>query len=286
MPATPLTAALPGRRGFVTGGGSGLGLAIATLLARDGWAVGLLDRDAARLDAAAGPLRAAGAREVRLYVADVVDEAAFAGAVRDFAAAAGGLDFLANNAGVAVAGAVEATPIEDWRWILATNVVGVAIGSRAALPIMRDANAGRILNVASAASFASSALMSAYNASKAAVVALTETIVQETVDTPIRATVAMPGFFPTHLLDEAHAPPDVLALARRLMQASRYTAERAAADILAAVARGDPHVVVPREYALLWRLKRLAPGWVLRWLPRAAQRRLGVGRGGGSTART
>ena len=277
MPATPLSATLPGRRAFITGGASGLGLALATLLARDGWTLALLDRDPARLGAAAHALRQAGAAAVHVFVADVTDEAACTRAVTDFATGAGGLDLMINNAGVAVAGRIDETPIADWRWALEINVVGVAIGCRAALPVMRAAGDGLILNIASAAAFACAAEMGAYNASKAAVVALTETLVQELAGTGIRAAVAMPGFFATRLLDSARAPGTTLDAARGLMQRSRYTAERAAADMLAACARGAVTIVLPAPYRTLWRLKRHLPRYFARLLARR--------RGGGSTAR-
>ena len=154
MPATPLTAALPGRRAFITGGASGLGLALATRLARDGWTLALLDRDGARLAQAAQALEEAGAAAVSVFVGDVSDEGACTRAVADFATKAGGLDLMVNNAGVAVAGRIEETPVADWRWALEVNVIGVAIGCRAALPHLRRAGAGLILNIASAAAFA------------------------------------------------------------------------------------------------------------------------------------
>jgi short-subunit dehydrogenase len=187
-----------------------------------------------------------------------------------FAAQAGGLDLMINNAGVAVAGSIDGTPLADWHWALEINVIGVVTGCRAALATMRRQGSGLILNVASAAGFASGPKMGAYNASKAAVISLTETLVQEfeLEGSPLRAAVAMPGFFPTRLLDEARAPDDAMRAARRLMHGSTYTAERAAADILAACAGGAVHVVVPKQYARLWRLKRLFPAWFLRWLPK------------------
>lgn len=261
-----LGAQLPGRRAFVTGGGSGLGLALATHLARDGWSLGLLDREPARLDAAVRELAAAGARDVHAYVADVTDEAAFTRAIDDYAARAGGLDLMVNNAGVAAAGAVDVAPIDDWRWLVEINVIGVAIGCRAAIPHLKRAGAGHVLNVASAASFACAATLGAYNASKAAVVAITETLVQEFAGTGLRATVAMPGFFRTNLLEGARVSGNAGVIARKLMERSTTSAEQVAREILDACARGRVHVVLPAPYPLLWRFKRLAPARFLRWL--------------------
>ncbi|MCZ8131168.1 MAG: SDR family NAD(P)-dependent oxidoreductase [Steroidobacteraceae bacterium] len=178
-PGTQLAAALPGRRAFLTGAASGLGLALANELARAGWTLGLLDRDAVRLAGVAATLRAAGAPDVHAFPGDVTDEAAFTAVVAEFAMRTGGLDLMVNDAGVAVAGRFESTPLADWRWALDVNVLGVVVGCRAAVPILRRQGTGLILNVASAAGFASGPQMSAYNASKAAVISITETLVQE-----------------------------------------------------------------------------------------------------------
>src|SRR5688572_13798873 len=145
-PATLLSRRFPAKRAFVTGAASGLGLAIAECLARDGWTLGLLDLSAARLEGAAARLRQAGAREV---------------------------------AGVAGAGAVELTPVEDWRWIVDINLLGVVWGCRAALPALKRQGAGLVLNVASSAGFAAAPQMAAYNVTKAGVIALSETLVTE-----------------------------------------------------------------------------------------------------------
>jgi short-subunit dehydrogenase len=285
LSAAALARRLPGQRAFITGAGSGLGLALASQLAAAGWTLGVLDREPARLAEAQTLLLQRGARGVHTWAADVTDEAAFGSAVNAFADATGGLELMINNAGVATAGSIASAPIADWRWALEINVIGVAIGCRVALALMLRGSGGLVINIASAAAFASGPGMAAYNASKAAVVALTETLAAEHGDDGIRALVAMPGFFPTRLLDTMRAPPDALGFARRMMERSGYTAERVAIEILAAAAAGRMHVVTPKAYARLWLFKRLAPARFVRWMAgqraRAAQRR-----GGGSTERT
>ncbi len=285
MSAARLARRLPGRRAFITGGGSGLGLAIADAFARDGWTLGILDREADRLAGARQLLLDAGAAAVHTYVADVTDEASFGATVTTFVAATGGLEVMVNNAGVAVAGAVESTAISDWRWALEINVVGVAIGCRLALPLFARGGGGLVINIASAAAFASGPGMAAYNASKAAVLALTETIAAEHDGDGIEALVAMPGFFPTRLLDSMRAPPEATGFARRMMERSPFTASDVAAAILAAAAAGRLHVVVPPQYARLWWLKRLAPMRFVRWMSRQRAKAL-QRRGGRSTDRT
>ena len=287
MSATRLAAWLTGRRAFITGGGSGIGLALATHLARDGWTLGILEREPARLAAAAAALGAAGARAVHPFAADVTDEAAFGAAVDAFVAASGGLDLLVNNAGVAVAGSVEATPVADWRWGLEVNVVGPALGCRLALPVMRRADRGLIINIASAAAFAAAPQMATYNASKAAVVALTETLAAELGGSGVRTMVVMPGFVRTRLLETMRAPPAEAAIAERVMGQSRYSAEELTADILVAATRGRLYAVLPARYASLWWLKRLVPRLFVRLLSGTRMRAaLAAQPGGGSTERT
>lgn len=268
---TILSRRFPAKRAFITGAASGLGRAIATEFAGAGWQLGLLDVSAPRLAEAESALRAAGAT-ARAYAGDVADEAFVAASVADFVREAGGLDVIVNNAGVAAAGAVECTPPADWRWITDINLFGVVWGCRAAVPHLRAAGSGLVLNVASSAGFAAAPQMSAYNATKAAVVSLTETLAAELEGTGVQASVAMPGFFSTHLLTTIRAPAEQRAMAHRLMQGSGEDATSAARAILASAAAGRLHIVWPGKYRLAWRLKRLFPAWFVR---RVARMRVG-----------
>lgn len=268
-----LAARFPLKRALITGGASGLGLAAAEWLARDGWRLALLDRDAARLGEAARQLSELGASDVATYVVDVTDELSLRSAVDDFAGAHGGLDLALNSAGVAVAGRFLETPPEDWDWIWRINVQGVAASCRAELPHMLAAGGGLVINVASAAGFVSGADMSAYNASKAAVIALSETLDQEHRGDGIQAVAAMPGFFRTRLLEHARAPSSALHTARKIMHMSNLEAGPVALEILSRAARGQRHVALPREYRFLWRFKRLAPGAFQRFMIRFREKK-------------
>lgn len=265
-PATLLSRRFPAKRAFVTGAASGLGLAFARLLARDGWLLGLLDVSADGLDTAAATLQVLGARDVTGYCGDVADAVFVAQSLQSFAAArSGGLDLLVNNAGVAVAGGIDATPVQDWEWIVRINLLGVVWGCRVAVPMLRtQPQGGLILNVASSAGFAAAPQMAAYNSTKAGVIALSETLVGELAGSGIQVSVAMPGFFRTHLLDHMRAPAAEGRLAHQLMDHARYDADAAALALLGAAARGDTYIVWPREYRLAWRLKRWFPRWFLK----------------------
>jgi NAD(P)-dependent dehydrogenase (short-subunit alcohol dehydrogenase family) len=258
----------PRKRALITGGASGLGYATAGWLVQGGWRVGLLDRDAARLAEAVPALAERGAAAVSTHVVDVGDELALRRAVDGIATGQGGLDLALNAAGVAVAGRFLETPPSDWEWILRINLLGVANSCRAELPHMLAGGGGLIINVASAASFVSGADMSAYNASKAGVVALSETLDQEHRRDGVQVVAAMPGFFRTRLLEHARAPAGALHTAKKIMQMSNLEAEPVALEILARAAHGERHIVLPREYRFLWRYKRLAPAAFQRFMIR------------------
>ncbi len=266
-----LTRRFPARRAFITGAASGLGLEMARRLAAGGWNVGLLDANAGALATARQSIDSTEG-SVLTFHGDVRDAPAMTQAVSRFAQAVGGLDVMINNAGVAAAGSVLETPTEDWRWVLEINLLGCVHGCRAALPHLLAARSGLIVNVASAAGFAAGPGSSAYNASKAGVISLTETLRQEIVDSGVQLTVAMPGFFPTNLLATARAPEREMQTARLLMEQSGYTLQQAAEDILAAAAAGRFYVVLPRRYVALWRWKRFFPLHYLRAFPRLRAR--------------
>jgi NAD(P)-dependent dehydrogenase (short-subunit alcohol dehydrogenase family) len=266
-----LSQRFPGRRALITGAASGLGLACAEILAREGWRLVLTDVDAPRLDLVAQSLARDGAPSGAV-ACDVRDDAAIRALVDEAVAAFGGLDVAIHSAGVATAGAFHTSTAEDWRWVFDINVHGLANCCRAVLPHMSRGAGGLLINVASAASFCTNAKMSSYNAAKAAVVALSETLMQEYAPYGVQTLVAMPGFFRTRLLESARGPERTLEGARRIMQESNIEAAEVAEAMLGAAARGRTHFVYPSRYASLWRLKRLMPQRFQTLLPKLLSR--------------
>jgi short-subunit dehydrogenase len=232
----------------------------------------LLDRDAGRLAEAVVSLRAMGSPDCEAHVVDTSDGTAVAAAIGAFAGRLGGLDLAMNSAGVAVAGDLLETSTADWQWILAINVMGVVHSCRAEVPHMIAGKGGLIINVASAASFTCSSRMSAYNASKAAVVAMSETLFQEMAEHGVHVAAAMPGFFRTRLMENARAPADARSFAQKRMDRSNLEADAVAREIVTRAAAGATHIVLPARYRWLWRYKRLAPRTFLRWLADIRQR--------------
>lgn len=261
--ATPdfprLSARFPRKRAFITGAGHGLGLELVRALARDGWTVGLFDRNVERLAVVEADLSAAGI-PVLAYPGDVTQADELTVAVNSFAGSHDGLDVMINNAGVSGSGALMDISPDDWRWIIDINFMGVVHGCRAALPHLQRNGSGLLINIASAAAFAAAPGMSSYNATKAAVLSLSETLAAETHGTGIQVSVVMPGFFKSGLLDSFRGSDGARAQAHALMENSTYTAADVAHDLLVQASRGRTHIVLPRSMHRLWRIKR--------WLPR------------------
>ena len=192
---------------LITGAASGIGFECARSFARRGARLVISDVNATALEKARLELSAGGAR-CHAIACDVASEAsvnALAAAVlRD----AGPVDVLVNNAGVAFLGSFEETPLAQWRRILDINVLGIVHCVDAFLPSMRAAGGTRkIVNVASLAGFAPAPNMSAYAASKHAVVGLSEVLALELHDTDISVLIVCPGIINTPIVHVSGTAP-------------------------------------------------------------------------------
>jgi len=164
-----------GRVAVVTGAGRGLGLAITERLLDGGAAVSMWDMDGTVLDAESRRLAAKG--KIHAVVVDVVDELQVGMAAKSTLAKLGRIDILVNNAGIS--GPVRRSweyPLEEWRKVMAVNVDGVYLCSRAVIPIMLAEKYGRIVNLASIAGKNGSPYFAPYSTSKAAVIGLTKSM--------------------------------------------------------------------------------------------------------------
>jgi 3-oxoacyl-[acyl-carrier protein] reductase len=194
---------LNGKVALVTGGTSGIGLAIASALAARGADVAVTGRDPAHLDAAVQAL-GAHAHGIR---ADVRREAEAAAAVEATVERFGGLDILVNNAGIGkFANVAEMSPA-DWRDVIETNLSGVFYCCHAAVPRLRQRGGGWILNISSLASKNPFAGGAAYSASKAAVNAFSEALMQEVRQDDIRVSYILPGSVATGFGGRGAAAP-------------------------------------------------------------------------------
>jgi short-subunit dehydrogenase len=130
-----------------------------------------------------------------------------------------------------------------------------------------------LVNIASAAAFGSAPNMIPYNATKAAVVSISESLVGELRDIGTQVSVAMPMFFSSNLLESCRGPEQTRDKARQLMRDSGYSAAEAAQDVLREASKGRTHIVLPKSAKALWMIKRWMPTLFLnKLLPMAADR--------------
>lgn len=185
---------LQGKAALITGGGGGIGAACARIFCAEGAAVTLVDASAEALDRTATALAEAvpGARVVT-HVADVADAAQTTAAVAKALAAHGRLDVLVNNAAMRnYAALANATPA-DWHAMVGVNLIGTAAYCAAALPALRAAGRGSIVNVSSCYAVTGRKGMGLYDATKAGMLALTRTLAHEEAAEGVRANAVCPG---------------------------------------------------------------------------------------------
>ena len=179
-----------GRHAVVTGGATGLGFAIAQRLVASGGSVTLWDRDMATARAAAESLGSQ-AHAVEL---DVSRHESVRAAVQATLAHSARIDALVNSAGITGPNTkVWDYPVDAWREVMEINLNGLFYCCREIVPLMRTANYGRIVNIASVAGKEGNPNASAYSASKAAVIALTKSLGKELADTGVRVNCITPA---------------------------------------------------------------------------------------------
>lgn len=206
-------ALLRGRSAIVTGANQGLGRAIAAAFVQAGADVLLLARDAAKLDRARedlAPSAAAGGTKVEVKAGDVSRPEDCAAAVALAVSAFGGLTVLVNNAGVyGPMGRLEDVDWKEWEEAVRINLLGTVLMCRSALWPMRARGYGKIVNLSGGGATGPLPRFSAYAASKAAVVRVTETLAEELREDHVDVNAIAPGALNTRLLDQVlEAGPD------------------------------------------------------------------------------
>jgi NAD(P)-dependent dehydrogenase (short-subunit alcohol dehydrogenase family) len=199
---------------LITGAGSGIGKATALRLARSGATVVLVGRTRARLeDAAAAVGRAGGSALVA--VADVRSSAAVDTLAAEVRHELGGLEGLVNNAGIARFEPLRSSTVEAWDDVLAANLTGAFLVTRAFLPLLEKGRAAAIVNVASTLAQQSVPGAGAYCAAKGGLVSWTRALATELGPQGVRVNVVCPGPVATEMLTAAHDAESLARLAER-----------------------------------------------------------------------
>jgi NAD(P)-dependent dehydrogenase (short-subunit alcohol dehydrogenase family) len=268
---------LSGRVAVVTGAASGIGRATALELARRGADLAICDVDEAGLEETAEQIRRAGRRvlQSRIDVSNAENVRAFA--ERTFAEL-GRADVLVNNAGIAVGGFFVDIPLAEWDTILGINLKGVVNGCHFFVPKMIEAGTGgHVVNVASMAGYVASPGMTAYTATKFAVVGFSEVLRAELAERGIGVTVVCPGVINTAIVRSAKAygfsaTPENRERVIRMFERRNYGPDRVARGIVRAIQKNRAIApIAPEAWAGYW-IKRLFP-WLLAALGRLSARR-------------
>lgn len=192
---------LAGQRALVTGGASGIGEAIARRLAGEGAHIAIGD-----VDTVSGAAVATGLGGIFLNL-DVTREDHWAAALQNVGASLGRFDILVNNAGITIMGSIEDISLNDFRRTLDTDLVGVFLGCKAGIAMMKCDRGGTIVNISSTSGLRATANLAAYNAAKAGVTLLTKSIALHCAEKRygIRCNSVHPGVIRTPILEKVLA---------------------------------------------------------------------------------
>lgn len=244
----------------ITGAGSGIGQAFAIELAQRKGMVICSDIDIVRAQETAAQIRQQGgqALAIKADVSNLSDMENLAIKAEEWFSAK--VNLVINNAGVGVGGQyIGVTPIEDWKWAIDINLWGAINGCHVFAPRLREHGHGGIINVCSAASFAAAPLMGPYNVSKAAVLALSETLAAEMRGTNVTVTALCPTFVKTNITKDGRITSESASFADKIMSAIGTSPKKIAIKTLNDFDRGKLYTIPQIDAQFIWRAKRLLP---------------------------
>ena len=218
----------------VTGAASGIGRATALRLALEGFEVALMDLDTVGLGATRDRIKASGG-QARAFTVDLCDPLEVGSITREIAVTIGFPEVLVNVAGIGVAATVLETSDEDWNRVLAVNLTGPFLTTRAILPLMLDRGNGVIVNIASVAGQVGVPRRAAYCASKAGLVGLTKAIAVDHAHEGIRSVAICPGTVETEWIGKILANAPDPAAARAAMAARQLDGQMGTPEEIAAM---------------------------------------------------
>jgi len=257
-----------GKIALVTGSASGIGQGLAEVLAGQGAKVIATDINLERLEANPRFQDRAG-NSVRVERLDVTDYGAFEKMIDDVVSREGRLDYIFNNAGIAIAGDLRDLTIEHWRPVLDVNLNGVVYGSLLAYRQMVKQGFGHVVNLSSIEGLIPFPTTASYVTSKFAVMGLSQSLWVEGADLGVKVSVVCPGFVRTAIFDVS--PMTNMSREEWLKANARWerfavTPEKCAKIILKGVAKNKPIIMVTGLAQVMWRLARLHPSFLLKFI--------------------
>jgi len=270
--------AFAGGCALVTGAASGIGAALATALADRGSNLVLLDRDADRLATVAQGVRAAHpGLAVAAYVADLSDDTELDRICAEMLADHPEVTLLINNAGVALGGRLDQVTLEEFDWVMAVNFRSVVRLTHAFLPVLKAHPGAHLVNVSSVFGIMAPAGQAAYSASKFAVRGFSEAVRHELAENGVGVTVVHPGGIKTRIAESARTGSGVSKAEweqgrKQFAKLLSIPPETAAAQILEAVEKRRPRLLIGWSAKVPDVLVRLMPGSYWKLVARSAQR--------------
>jgi NAD(P)-dependent dehydrogenase (short-subunit alcohol dehydrogenase family) len=231
---------LAGRVVLITGAARGMGKLHAYNFAREGCRVVITDVDEAELEKTAAEMRGAG-HEVHSYVQDVSDRDACFELAKKVEAEVGPIDILVNNAAIAINEYVMDTTEMTFRRVTDVNYLGQIWMMQAVIPEMLKRSRGHVVNVASIVAKVSPPKLGAYNATKAALIGITDTIRQELKGSGVDFTIVNPGYIATGMFEGAKVP----------LITHWQDPQKVADALVVAVKKNKAEIFVPRFMTLL-----------------------------------
>ncbi|BCE00914.1 SDR family oxidoreductase [Marinicellulosiphila megalodicopiae] len=260
------------KRVLITGAASGLGAEIAKYYNQQGWSVCVADILKDKGEALVGQLNSEFNNNSFFLELNVTCESQWLKASQEIHSRWNGLDCLINNAGVASSGDMDKLLIQDFKWTLDVNIMGVANGCNVFIPMLKQSK-GTIVNVASMAGFLHLPSMAAYNTSKAAVIALSETLYAELDTHNVHVSVLCPAFFKTDLTKTMRVTEkSSIERVNAMMESSKIKAPEVAKALFDGVKNKQLYIFTHSTEKTLWKIKRFIPALYFKLIKKVSKK--------------